>query len=125
MAKPSLSPLEEMVKENCFQRGIISEFYHLLTSYSPEKLKIKLNTWKEDFQLYIFDAHWKGVCNKVHTKCINTLIVCVFLFIVIQLLYTEFYTMRRSTSILLWGERVFLTWTDIMNEFFFTKKIIL
>lgn len=71
LSKHLLSPLEEIVKKGCFQRGTISEFYHLLISHSSENPKTRLNAWKDSFQLDVSEADWKAVCTKAHTTFIH------------------------------------------------------
>ena len=47
-----------MVKDS-LRKGIISEIYRLLTSYSPENSQYKLNAWKEDLQSEVSERDWK------------------------------------------------------------------
>ncbi len=60
-----------MIKDN-LRKGIISEFYELLTTYSSENSQYKLNAQKEDLQFEVSDEDWKEACTSVHTMSINT-----------------------------------------------------
>ncbi len=60
-----------MIKDN-LRKGIISEFYELLTTYSSENSQYKLNARKEDLQFEVSDEDWKEACTSVHTMSINT-----------------------------------------------------
>lgn len=46
LTRPLHLPLEKMMIKDSLRKGIISEFYNLLTSYSSENSQYKLKAWK-------------------------------------------------------------------------------
>lgn len=72
LTKPLHSPLEKIMIKDSLRKGIISEFYNLLTSCSSESSQYKLNVWKENLQIVISDEYWKAACADAHTTSINT-----------------------------------------------------
>lgn len=71
LAKPQHTLLEKMVMDN-LRKGIISELYELIVSFSPENSKYKLNARKENLQLDISKTDWETTCAGAHTASINT-----------------------------------------------------
>ncbi len=59
-----------MIKDS-LRKGIISEFYNLLTSFSSENSQKRLNAFKEDLQTEISEEHWELASAGVQTKTIN------------------------------------------------------
>lgn len=72
LARPPHSSLEKIMIKNNLRKGIISEIYGLLTSYSSEGSQYKLNAWRESLQSDISEEDWKEACSKAQTMSINT-----------------------------------------------------
>ena len=61
-----------MMTKDSLRKGIISEFYSLLTSGSSESSQFKLFAWKEDLQSEISDEVWRTACANAQSKSVNT-----------------------------------------------------
>lgn len=70
--KPPKSKLEEMISENSFKRGAISQLYKLLLSHSPDNSTLKLEAWKKDLQINVSLDEWELACSKAHKQTINS-----------------------------------------------------
>ena len=67
-----MSLLEKVLVKNPFGRGIISEFYDLLVSFSPESSDCRLSAWRADLQEDITEEQWSTACKEAQSQTGNT-----------------------------------------------------
>ena len=67
-----MSVLEKAMLNDPFGKGIISEFYQLLMSFSVESSASKLEAWKLDLQEDLTEEQWSEVCSEAQSQTGNT-----------------------------------------------------
>lgn len=69
---PITSSLETAITGHCYDKGLISSLYNLLTSGSDESSKHKLRLWLEDIGDEISPEDWEEACMKAQKQTINS-----------------------------------------------------
>lgn len=68
---PPYSPLEKTILKDCTGRNLISVFYYLLISWSPESSKAKLRVWREYLWEGISFDEREDACKEAQTQTEN------------------------------------------------------
>ena len=72
LLEPPMSVLEKAVVNNPFGKGIISNFYNMLMSFSKESSTSKLEAWKLDLQEDLTVEQWSTACSEAQSQTGNT-----------------------------------------------------
>lgn len=56
---------------NSQRKSLISQFYNLLISQSPENSYGRLTAWRDDLSLHLSVEDWQTACALAHTRSIN------------------------------------------------------